>query len=323
MIPYYKIEVEKKDKTKEFMTRASGITVIDQDGFKSDSCEITLQDKGDLEIPDMDTKVKLYLGIKGKGLTYMGSFLLVDPDLGPGYMKLKGKAAPVGKEFSSPREVSWDNKSFGEIAESIAKRHNLKAAVEQSLYDKKVESVIQTGSDMSFLTTLGMRKNATFKVQNGYLVFSSNESQESVFGKKLPVVTITSPSSWNYKGAASSEYTGVKSFYRCEGEQGKRESIQVGSSSNVFEMIQTWDSLSQAQERAKIKLKDLQKNQITLSISKSSDEHFNSTNIASGQTTIIKGVRKNVDGKWRVKKVSHSFTSDRLAMSAELEQIVN
>ena len=322
MIPYYKIEVEKKDKTKEFMIRASGITVVDQDGFKSDSCEITLQDKGDLEIPAMDTKVKLYLGLRGKGLTYMGSFLLVDPDLGPGYMKLKGKAAPIGKEFSSPREVSWDNKSFGEIAESIAKKHRLKAAVEQSLYDKKVESIIQTESDMSFLTKLGMQQNATFKVQNGYLVFSSNESQESVFGKKLPVVTIANPSSWNYKGASSSEYTGVRAFYRCEGEQGKRESIQVGSASNVFEMVQTWDSLSQAQERAKKRLKELQKNQVTLTISKSSDENFNSTHIASGQTTIIKGVRKNVDGKWRVRKVSHSFTSDRLAMSAELEPLV-
>ena len=304
------------------MTRASEITVIDQDGIKSDSCEITLQDRGDLEIPEMDTKIKVYLGIKGLGLTYMGSFLLIDPDLGPGYMKLKGKSAPLGKEFSSPREISWEGMSYGEIIEEITKRHGLKPAIDPFLNKKKIDSVIQNESDMSFLTRIGMLSSATFKIQNGYLVFASNESQTSVFGKMLPVFTIRNPSSWNYKGASSSEYTGVRAFYKNSDEQGKKKSILVGSEQNIFEMIQLWSSLSQAEERAKVKLRELQKNQVTLSISKSSDNQFNSTTIASGQTTIIKGVRRYVDGKWRVKKVSHKFTSEYLAMTAELEQIV-
>lgn len=327
MRPYYKIEIDGSDQTKKFQGRILSVSVTDQDGITSDSCELVLRDKGELEIPAMNTKMRVSLGIIGRGLTSLGTFLLSEPDLNPGIMRLKGRAAPIGKSFSSPRERLWEDQanggiSCGQIIEKIAGEHGLKAAVEQIFFEEKQENISQTESDMSFITRLGMLKNATFKVQSGYLVFASSGSEDSVFGKKLPVVEILNPKTWNYKGASNDEYTGVKAYYKNPDEKGKRLDTLAGGSETPFELIQTWDSLFQATEKARAKLKSLQKTRVTLSLTKASDDSFDSVSLASGQTSIIKGVRKNVDGKWKAKKVTHNFTNETLSVSAEFEPVV-
>lgn len=322
MRPYYKIEIEGVDKTKAFQGLVMSVQLTDTDGIKSDTCEILLRDNGDLEIPKADTKISISMGVAGRGLIHMGRFLLSGPDLSPGTMRLKGKSAPFRPDFSSPKEKSWDDKSYGDIVKEIATSHQLKAAVESSLFDKIYSGVYQTESDKSFLTHIAMISGCVFKVQNGYLVMSKKDSSESVFGKSLPVIRIKNPQNWNYKEAMNDQYTGVKSYYKNPDEKGKRLETLTGSSEKIFELIQTWDDLRQATDKPKAKLLQLQKSRRTLSITKSTDENFYSPELASGQTSIIEGVRKGIDGKWKVKKVIHKFTNESLSVSADFEKII-
>lgn len=74
MTPAWSISADGVDITSRFNDRLLELTVTDNEGLKSDSCEILVDDRdGQLAIPRKGAILAISMGYRETGLTFMGS----------------------------------------------------------------------------------------------------------------------------------------------------------------------------------------------------------------------------------------------------------
>ena len=96
MTPAFKITADKKDVTVLIAQRLISISITDETGLVSDTCEILLDNREDvLEIPPRGANLEISLGYEDKPLTKMGSYIVDDVEVSspPLQMRITGKAS--------------------------------------------------------------------------------------------------------------------------------------------------------------------------------------------------------------------------------------
>lgn len=189
MTPAWSISADGVDITSRFNDRLLELTVTDNEGLKSDSCEILVDDRdGQLAIPRKGAILAISMGYRETGLTFMGLYTVDEVEVSgfPRQMRISASAADLREKLKEQRSKGYDKKKIGDIVGEIAKRHNLKPAVSSALKDFEYEHLAQSEeSDLHLLSRLARKHDALAKVANGQLLFVKRGDAQSASGRPM------------------------------------------------------------------------------------------------------------------------------------------
>ena len=129
--PTFKLEYNKKDITKDISDYVVNISYTDFEHGQSDEVEITLEDSQKLWqnawIPNKGDNIRLYIGYVGEKLLNCRVFEIDEIEFStpPDVLIVKAIATGITKSLRQNNSVAYENKNLKQIANEIAKKHNL------------------------------------------------------------------------------------------------------------------------------------------------------------------------------------------------------
>jgi len=202
--PAFSVSVDGVDITGKVNDRLISLTVTDNEGTKSDSCEIRLDDRdGAISIPRKGAKMTIQMGYKQTGLQLMGQYTVDEVEVSgfPREMRISGAAADLRDKMKEHRNKGYEGKTLNDIVGEVAGRHGLSAAVGPSIGSFKYDHVAQSEeSDLHFMTRLAKKHDAVAKVANGKLVFVKRGEGLAASGAALGAITIQGHEVLDYTG---------------------------------------------------------------------------------------------------------------------------
>jgi phage protein D len=198
--PAFKITADKKDVTALLAQRLISISITDDTGLVSDTCEILLDNRDEkLEIPPRGAVLEISLGYEGKPLTKMGSYIVDDVEVSapPSQMRITGKASNtldknLSKKIKAPQSKSWHGYTLVGIITAIANVHGFKGVIDEYFKQIYISHLDQTDeSDISFLNGLAKDYGAFVKLSLGRCSFFRRGVSVSESGKELPTTKLS------------------------------------------------------------------------------------------------------------------------------------
>lgn len=119
MTPAFKVLAAGVNITPQIKDRLLGLVVSDQAGFKSDTVEITLDDRDNaIELPLPGAPLAVFMGYEETFLVPMGIYTAdeVVAKGPPDTVTIRGKAANLGGSIKEQKTRAWDQKTIEEIA---------------------------------------------------------------------------------------------------------------------------------------------------------------------------------------------------------------
>ncbi len=218
------------DVTANFNDRLLELSVVDNEGMKADTVTIEVDDRdGTLEVPRKGVKLRISMGYRETGLTFMGLFTVDDVELSgfPRTMRISGSSADLRDNLKSHRDHAYEGKKIRDIVGDIAKRHGLEANVGASIADFQHEFVAQTEeSDLHFLTRLARTHDAIAKVANGKLLFVRRGEAMSASGGNSLAATVYGWQVQDYSASFQDRPGHKKSKGKHWDRKGAREEIE-------------------------------------------------------------------------------------------------
>jgi len=212
-----------------------------------------------------------------------GTFLIDEPEYRgmPGVISIKGVSKPSNTDFTeNPKTESWENTSFREISESVAKRSNLKYknyASTDPTYDWKEQ---QDMSDIKFLKNMTEEEGLNIKISNESIIIYDQDSAKlsDVIIKKDQV------NSFSFKRKTEgTAYSGVRIKYYNHYEKKEVEYLE-GKEGKVFDYKKRVSSIEEAKRIAKATYKKINRNQFEGNIS------------MRGNTELVAGIKVKIEG---------------------------
>lgn len=294
------------------------LTVTDNEGTKSDSCEIEIDNRSQIPAPKKGSKFKVWLGYAETGLVYMGTFLVDEwrKSGRPRKMIVSAKAAGATTEAKSPRSRSYHEKTVGEIVDQVAGRQKLTAQVHPELRDMKIGHIDQSSeSDINFLTRLAKRVGGNFKLADEKIIFNKAGSGKLPSGSDAPVFTLieVGQSDWDATGSERGSYQSASAAW-VDSKTGKRETVLKGEGTPRYRDRRVYKTEAEAQRAAEAQLDGLKRGKISFS-----------TNLP-GRPEMFAGARANVvdhdpdvDGVFVIKTATHTLDSGGLKTALSCE----
>jgi phage protein D len=308
----YRIEVEGREISPEASELISSLEVQDEIGRVSDSVSIRFLDPFKrLEIPPEGRRIKVFLGRESADpnlsipLTLVGRYYVGATRLQKGVLSVTAKGFLMRGEIKASRTESYENTTIGAIVQKIAQRGGLKAKVSPIYLDQRVAFKFQDAeSDLSFLDKLARESGATFKIQEGELLFIERIKAINSKGRQLPTIELPEEMilDFDYQRDTREEYTRVKAKF-FDQRLAKEEELTVGSGSLTKELKRVYASREEADREARSYLETGRLGQEELEI-----ETFLDPRILCESPVLIKGVRAGIDGRWIASSVSHSLS---------------
>ena len=323
MKPSFTLTVAGVDRTSEVADRLLSISINDEAGQKSDTVDITLDDRDNvLPIPANTAEIAVSLGYEGIGqLRDMGSYTVDEISISrnPETMKIRGKAAETSSSFKVAKTRSFHQQTIGEIIATIAGDHGLTPRVAAVYGSKMIEHIDQENeSDAHFCTRLAGLYGAVSKpISNGgakYLVFVPEGEGAAASGQALGSVTIKGKDMLSLRASIKDRgnFSGVITRYRdkeinaeIEVEVENPASGFLGATTEKFRDKKLYTSEDMARSAGEAKLKQLNTGnvQIDFSIEGNPD-------IFAEQKLKLRGVRDPLTSQdWIIKSVKHTFTN--------------
>ncbi|WP_107495321.1 contractile injection system protein, VgrG/Pvc8 family [Thalassobius sp. I31.1] len=302
----YQILEGGSDITARFKDRLTGLSITDEAGLKSDSAEISVDNRDQrVELPPVGAKLEIALGFKETGLTAMGHYIVDDlsGEIMPEVMTISAKAADMLGSIRAPKTRAWEAVTLGDIVNTIAADHNLKPAVSEDLQPAFFGYLAQTSeSDLNLLTRLARDLNATVKPAAGHLVFVRRGAGKTVSGEDiLPHVihrSQISRGSWKLTGrgkygkvTAEWSETGTASLHR----------VSAGEKSPELKLRHPYATEAEARRAAEAALRASQF--ASGSISLQLGGFFG--DIAAESPVDLQGILPELTGIWIVTRVTH------------------
>lgn len=302
-MPLYTLAANTTDITGKIDSRLIEMTVTDEAGWQSDTVSITLDDRdGMLDLPRKGAV--LNLGIMGM---HVGKYVVDELELSgpPASLTITGKAADMTKSLKATRTQSWDQVTLGDVATTIAARHELTAKIAPELAAIELGHIDQTEeSDMNLLTRLSRDYDAVIKPVNQYLVVAPKGQAKSVSGLALAAVTLTPSmvSTWHATLADRPKHGGVTARYH-DPDRGATVVIKVGSGSgDPHDIRSPFPSAGAALAAANAKFNKLQRGTGTLSLSCPGNPA-----LCAEATVILSGFRDGLNGAWTITRAVHTL----------------
>ncbi len=299
------------------------LEVVDEDGFKSDTAKFTLDNRErKIAVPPSGAVLDIRLGYEDGDSWLTGEYTVDEIELKwrPDILIIGAKAADMLRKLKAPRSRSWHNQSIGAIVAAIAKDHNYKTAVADTIAGTVIPHIDQTEeSDMHLLTRLAELLGCVFKPANGYLILAPRQELKSVTGKTLPPFTaelgknvVGTP---RYRSVERGKYQTVKARWRdIAGNTDVEVSVGTGEDP-VYTIRQSYASADEAHAAAKAKKDALDRGTATLDL-----DVIGAPAARSERPLIPVGFGNVVEGAtWVISRARHVFNNSGFSTSIEAE----
>lgn len=213
LTPTFKLEYNQKNITKDVSDYVISIDYADYEHGQSDEISITFEDSEGLWngawLPSKGDALRLFIGYVGEKLLNCGIFEIdeIEYETPPDTLTVKALATGIKKSFRQENSVGYENKSLKQIANEVAKRHDLSLVGE--IEDIKVERITQNHErDLTFLKRLAEQYGYIFKISENNLVFYkteiliSAESAKIIYKSDVTSARFTEKTSHLYKSVS-------------------------------------------------------------------------------------------------------------------------
>ena len=317
----FKIIANGNNITAKIADRLISLTVNDNAGINNDSVTINL-DNRELAIkpPNTGAELEVYIGYADQ-LVFKGIYTVdeVSEPLEINTLSINAQGAKMKGSFKAQRDASYENITFSDLLNHIAKAHGYNAKIEPSLADIKFVQIDQRGeSDSNLLTRLAKENSAILKVAANNLLVVPKQKGKTSTGKILQVIKIIDPE--NSTGSVTmtdrAEYNSVKAYWFDEALQQKKSEIS-GSGEPQFIIKKTHQNADTAKQSAVAKLSELQRGKSTLSLNRPLSPMI----IAEGIIE-LSNHKKSANGKWSVETASHSIDANNVGKTTIKASVV-
>lgn len=301
--------------------RLISIELTDNRGLEADQLDITLSDHdGLLAIPPRGATVRLWLGWNDTGLVDKGSFTVDETEHSgaPDTLSIRARSADLRGGLKTKKERSFDATTLGTVIGAIATAQGLTPVVSAVLAGIELLHLDQANeSDANLLSRLGREHDAIATVKADRLLFLPTGKASTASGLSLPHVTLTRADGDQHRflQADRDSYTGVKAYYYEVNSAEKKEAI-AGGGENIKELRHSFTDQASALQAARAEWNRLQRGTATLSYTLARGR----PELTPDQTYSLTGIKDEIAAIiWLGGNLRHSFTSDSLTTSMELE----
>ena len=324
MTPDYKITANDDDITKLIEDRFMELRLVDENGIKSDSFELRLDDNENvIEMMSNDVELTIELGFDGK-LEQMGKFAGLELEFSgpPSVVTVRATSVNLRKSMKAKKTRSFDLVSFGDLVSTVASEYGYDALVDDLVASIEFAHIAQTTeSDWSLLNRLARDYDAFVKVGGGKLIVAVRSSigvkKSLVTGDLLPSVVLQpgDVETWSVKHNDKTKYKAVIAKWY-DKDAAILNEVMSGDGVPSMELAKHYDNEEDAQRAADARLKKLQR--VTKMVTIKTKGRTDAT--AMGDLT-LKNFRNGVDGSYTFTRVEHVVkkeTGYRCSFEAEL-----
>lgn len=316
------LTADSKPLNDQILKRIISVTVTDNRANEADQLDITLDDSdGVLELPRRGVKINCQLGFLGEGVHDKGDFIVDETEWSgtPDTITIKASSANFKSKIKEAKSKSYHRKTFGEIAEEIAKNHDLTLVMIDELKSINLNHIDQTNeSDLNLLVRISKQNGAEMAVKKDRLLIFKAGSAKTASGKDLPSITLTRRDGDQFRYSEQdreSDHTGVSASFHDTGKA-KRESVTSGTEGKVKKLKGTFATKEEAERASKAKMDEIKRQMAKFSITTA----FGIPSISTETPMNLDGFKPQVDKlKWIVEKATHSYSTSGLTMQLELE----
>ncbi|MEM6727885.1 MAG: contractile injection system protein, VgrG/Pvc8 family [Pseudomonadota bacterium] len=307
MTPDFKVIAAGINITPQIKDRLLSLVVTDEAGLKSDTVEITLDDRDNvIELPLPGAPLVVFMGYKETFIMPMGIFTAdeVVASGPPDRIIIRGKAANLGGTIKEQKTRAWDDVTLGDIVSTIASEHDLEPKAADTLAAFHYEHLDQTDeSDMNFLTRLAKDHDAIATVKGQALLFMPKGEGKTASG--LPMIprpiTKSGELKWSMTLATRGNFQSVEAHWH-DANAGRKEKVTAGEGSPIKRIRHTHSTKAEAEKAAQAQLDQTKRGDDVLSVTMPGDP----TIAAEGQILAI-GFRLGVSGIWSVTSAQHAI----------------
>jgi len=309
MTPAAIVEINGRDRDREWFERLLSLTITDEAGIMADTCEVVLDARpgpdGGVSAPPIGAVMRIWLGYQ-PAPRLMGSFRVRSwTKAGPlRTISIQADAADLTGDIRKPKLRSHHEQTIGQITDRIAAEHGLSAVVDAELAGRLIEHIDQqTESDVAFLTRLAKRHGATFKLGDGKILFAAKGSRTVPSGAEKTPITIRPDdvSTWQATCESRGGYGSASASYR-DHTTGKRVSVKAGAGEPQHRDRRLYGSKAEAEAAAAANLGDLARGKMTVTL-----DGAGMPELFAEALVRLEGFDPDVDGEFIAKSVSHTF----------------
>lgn len=323
--PMIRITVDGQEVAGPFYSLLIKATVRDEAGQKSDQLTIDLDDPGNqIQKPREKARFEVWLGYKETGLVKVGTYEMQSftrkwGDDGE-TVTIQASAADLKKQLKGSGREHFEDKTFGEIVETIAKRNGLTASVDPELAKTKIKYRARVdSSDIDFLTTMADEFDAVVKPMGSRLVATTRGKGKSAGGESLPPIEIAKAdtSSGELAPDARAQYGKVRTSY-IDQKTGKRvsETAETGLDGPTFTVRDPLPSSELAKKKGQAEARRLTRNTAdgSVTLAKGRPEAQAEADVILGD-----GFPSDVAGAYRADAVEHTFDDNGFRTKIEIK----
>jgi phage protein D len=312
MQPRVEVTVDGVPMAGAFYDRLISVTVTDEEGLKSDTVDIELNDgpPNFLALPRKGAIISVKMGY-GRNLVAKGEFTAdkISLDCLPYKMSISGKAADLRSgKLKERQERAWDKIILGDLIAQIASESGLTPAIDPDLAEHRYEWIGQQDeTNIHFLRRLADRHNALFAIKQRRLLFARRGSGLSVSGAALGSVILTpaviKTGTLKVDINDRTKYSKVVSYYQ-DADKAQRVEIEADADADgdsVYRIPDAFSSPAEADKAARAKAKELARGEGAVSVTALGDPA-----IEAGLPLLFADVRPGLDGVPYIIKTARS-----------------
>jgi len=319
MRPTFRVHADGSDITAKIADRLVRLVLTDEAGFRSDTVEITLDDRGHVvSLPPKGAKLRVWLGMDA--LQFMGEFVVDElvVEGGPARLTIRAKAADMRDQLKAPKTRSWDQITLAGLVETVAGEHGLTPRVAGDLSGIDLGHVDQTEeSDLHLLTRLARQYDAVAKPAGGMLLMVGRGKAKTASGRQLAPVTLTAADfagQWSATLADRGRYASVVATWHSNGAAQPQE-VTVGEGAPAYRIREPYPTEAAARAGAEARYRKFQRGTATFS----GTVAIGNPLLAAETPLTLSSVRPGIDGAWTITRAVHRLGRDGYVTEIEAE----
>ena len=332
MTPDFLIVVdEHQDVTAAIRERLLSLRVSDEVGYRSDTVEIRLDNRGgSVKLPRRGAVLRVELGYsaggklagleKDSGRVLMGRYTVDEVELSgpPDTLTIRAKAADMRAALKQRRTRSWHRVLLGDLIATIAAQYGLDPRLSEELAKIVLPHVDQTDeSDLHLLTRLAEQYGTVAKPVNGRLVFARRGVAMSVTSGPVTAVRIAREQASDYRVTLADrpDYRSVRAYWY-DTAAGRRVEVTAGDGEPVYALRDNHTDEATARTAAQARLDALKRGTDDLGLTLKPGL----PTISAESPLTLSGFLNGVNGRWIVTRVNHEISGSGYATQVEAER---
>ncbi len=329
----FKLTIEGIDRTAQVEKRLISLSMTDKRGTEADELSLTLSDHdAALPLPTNGNEIRLWLAMPDTGdMIDKGTFTIDDAEHSgtPDQLQIRAKSADFKSSLKVKRSDSYHQRKLGDIAQTVAKRHDLILAIDNAVAAMMIDHIDQhRESDINLLTRLCDDHDLMCTIKAGRLIIKPIGNAKSSSGTALRQVIITRQSGDSHRYSRTdrtSDYDETTASYH-DDKSGKTKHISIkdGKSKSLDALPNDKshmltkpakdksEAVSKAKASANKKARQVASFDLTLAMAR--------PDIIADNPATVRGFRPYIDAhQWTVVEVSHELSGSGYSTGIKCE----